>query len=324
MRLDEYLKDPALRGSASQSGLVLAQQLLLTAVVLQSARAAPVVCTLAWALTVLRSYMIFHDAGHGSFFQRFRGASVLNWATLHVAAVLCGTPTDWNRGHRLHHAHVGNLGQDEYDWGETIFHTKRQFEALPRAKRVLWRAARHPVPFFALAPLLTWYVRMRLPFEARPGRRAAYRLSSKLVSTCFMALRYALAHRHGILRVVFAGDYLAMFGGVVLFHLQHVFDGGYVTDAWQKRDAAMLGSSLLRVPPVLKFFTLGIEYHHVHHFQPLIPGYMLRRAHEGAPASFDDLPSGFGGVRVLDGAAVWRSLQMQCHDGTTFVPFPRE
>ena len=327
MKLAEYLNSAHLRGTPAQSCVVLLQQLLLTGVVLSCARAAPTTATVAWALTTVRSFLIFHDAGHGSFFQRCPGAPALNGVVLQISAALCATPTDWNKGHQLHHAHVGNLGQRVYDWGETVFHTKRQFLALSRPRQALWRAARHPVPFFALAPILTWFVRMRLPFEPRPNRRAAYRLVSKLTSTFLMACRYAAAYECGIFGVVFVGDYLAMVIGVALFHLQHVFDGGYAraSEDWELRHAATSGSSLLLIPRPLKFFTLGIEYHHLHHFQPKIPGYMLQHAHENAPARFDDLPTGFGDVRTLGWKDVWRSLQMQCFDEErkTFAPFPR-
>ena len=87
---------------------------------------------------------------------------------------------------------------------------------------------RHPVPFFVLAPMLTWWLKMRLPFELRPERKAAYRFSDKLVNTLVMYARYKLA-RHlaagamggrGMLPIVLLGDYLAMFFGVLLFHWQ--------------------------------------------------------------------------------------------------------
>ena len=51
-------------------------------------------------------------------------------------------------------ANVGNLGQDDYDWGETIFHTASKFVALPAWQQRAWKALRHPLPFFLIAPLL--------------------------------------------------------------------------------------------------------------------------------------------------------------------------
>ena len=113
--------------------------------------------------------------------------------------------------------------------------------------------------------------------------------------------------------IVFAGDYLAMLGGVLLFHWQHVFDSGYVRDAseWKIRNAAMQGSSIILVPEPLKYFTLGIEYHHIHHFRTRIPGYQIRECHETAPAhAFDEVP-------VLSLREMWRSLFLQVWDDST-------
>jgi len=326
--LCRYLDRPTHRGSGARSLWVLVQTVGLMAgwwwCAAQRAASCPTpfgscAMALAWGLLVLRSYMIFHDCGHQSFFQQFPGAKLANWLTLHLSAVLCGTPTDWNVGHQLHHANVGNTGQDDYDWGETVFHTAAQFARLSPTKQRLWKVVRHPLPFFALAPVLTWYMKMRLPFELRPGRKAAYRFTDKLLSTLAMACRYRFAHGLGILPMVLAGDYLAMLAGVLLFHWQHVYDGGYARPAhqWKLREAAMHGSSHAHVPEVLKYFTLGIEYHHIHHFRTRIPGYMLRAVHEGAP---DGL---WTDVVRLGPGDMWRSLWLQAYDEArqTYVAF---
>lgn len=145
--LCRYLDTPYFRGSFLGSSWTLLQTTALMlmwwyAAASFSGSAGIVGCVgfaVAWALLVLRSYMIFHDAGHGSFFQGFPGAKRLNWATLQLSAVMCGTPTDWNVGHQLHHANVGNLGQDDYDWGETIFLTAAQYLRLPKWKQAMWK-----------------------------------------------------------------------------------------------------------------------------------------------------------------------------------------
>ena len=266
-----------------------------------------------WGLSVLRAFMVFHDCGHGSFFPNHR---VAHWATLHLTSIMCATPTDWNVGHRLHHSHVGNLDQKVYDWGETVFHTAREFAALPLWKRRLWKVVRHPLPFFLLAPLLTWYVRMRLPFEPRSGRAAAYRNSNKALNTAWLIARYAAAYRYGACAAILAGDYLAMATGVMLFHLQHVYDEGYVRRGadWKLRDAAYRGSSFLHVPRILKFFTLGIEYHHIHHLHPRIPGYMLHATHESVS---EETWTHRGVVPIDRLETVVRALTLQAYDEST-------
>jgi len=319
--LCSYLDTKSFRGTALRSASVLLQQTALMAgwwLVAPRAEstAACVAAVVAWGLLVLRAYMIFHDCGHGSFFQGFPGAKTINWLTLHVSAMMCGTPTDWNVGHQLHHANVGNLDQDDYDWGETIFHTAAQYQALPPGKQAAWKFVRHPFFFFPMAPAATWYLKMRLPFELRPERKAAYRFGDKMLSTALMAGRYYAAHALGILPLVFAGDYLAMFTGVLLFHWQHVYESGYVRNGqeWKLRDASIKGSSIITVPEALKYFTLGIEYHHIHHFRTKIPGYKLREVHESAPASFSDMPEGFSCAVVLGARDMWRSVWLQCFD----------
>ena len=77
--------------------------------------------------------------------------------------------------------------------------------------------------------------------------------------------------------------------GVMLFHCQHGFNPSYVVDdkTWNKQDNGLLGSSYILVPPLLKYFTGGIEYHHIHHMNAKIPGYNLQYYHEEVVAHSD-------------------------------------
>jgi len=45
-------------------------------------------------------------------------------------------------------------------------------------------------------------------------------------------------------------------------------------------DAALRGSSYLKLPRVLQAFTGNIGLHHVHHLSQKLPGYYLQRAHD--------------------------------------------
>jgi omega-6 fatty acid desaturase (delta-12 desaturase) len=70
--------------------------------------------------------------------------------------------------------------------------------------------------------------------------------------------------------------------GVFLFYVQHQFEGVYwaKSEEWSYLDAALQGSSHLKLPKVLQFFTGNIGLHHVHHLCPRIPNYNLQRAHD--------------------------------------------
>lgn len=50
--------------------------------------------------------------------------------------------------------------------------------------------------------------------------------------------------------------------------------------------AAIYGSTMLHIPWYLKWFSLGIEYHHIHHFNMRVPCYNLQQCHEDAPDYF--------------------------------------
>jgi omega-6 fatty acid desaturase (delta-12 desaturase) len=95
--------------------------------------------------------------------------------------------------------------------------------------------------------------------------------------------------------------YLLVFGpaallagsiGIWLFYVQHQFEDAYWENSgeWNYADAALRGSSFLKLPFPLRFCTGNIGYHHVHHLSARIPNYNLRRAHEENPI-FHDVPT---------------------------------
>src|SRR5207249_11002187 len=80
--------------------------------------------------------------------------------------------------------------------------------------------------------------------------------------------------------------------GVWLFYVQHQFEDAYWqnSDCWSYDEAALKGSSYLKLPKVLQFFTGNIGLHHVHHLSARIPNYNLQRAHDENPV-FHDVPT---------------------------------
>ena len=69
--------------------------------------------------------------------------------------------------------------------------------------------------------------------------------------------------------------------GVWLFTLQHRFEAAQWTNEtqWSFTDAALNGSSWLRLPRVLQWMTGNIGFHHIHHLDPRVPNYRLGAAH---------------------------------------------
>jgi omega-6 fatty acid desaturase (delta-12 desaturase) len=73
--------------------------------------------------------------------------------------------------------------------------------------------------------------------------------------------------------------------------VQHQFEDAYweSADTWSYADAALRGSSYLKLPRVLQFFSGNIGLHHVHHLSARIPNYNLQRAHD-ENAIFHEVP----------------------------------
>ena len=64
---------------------------------------------------------------------------------------------------------------------------------------------------------------------------------------------------------------------------------GRTREDWSYDDAALRGSSYLKLPKLLQFFTGNIGLHHVHHLSAKVPNYNLQRAHDENPI-FRDVP----------------------------------
>ncbi len=79
--------------------------------------------------------------------------------------------------------------------------------------------------------------------------------------------------------------------GVFLFYVQHQFEDTYWenTESWSYADAALRGSSYLKLPQPFQFFTGNIGLHHVHHLSARVPNYNLQAAVDNVRL-FDDVP----------------------------------
>ena len=92
--------------------------------------------------------------------------------------------------------------------------------------------------------------------------------------------------------------------GVWLFYVQHQYEDVYWEsgESWSYADAALRGSSYLKLPKVFQFFTGNIGLHHVHHLSAKVPNYNLQRAHDELPI-FHDVPGADAARRAALGPA---------------------
>jgi len=223
---------------------------------------------------LLRLFMIQHDCGHGSFF-RHRLAN--DWVG-RVIGVLTLTPYDfWRRAHALHHANSGNL--DRRGIGDIDTLTVREFLALPKGRRFLYRLYPNPIVMFGVGPAYVFILRHRLPMGLmhsgwQPWLSA---MATNVAIAVLVATMIWLVGAGPFLLVQLPITLIAASIGVWLFYVQHHFEDTFWAhdEGWNFHEAGLHGSSHYDLPSVLRWFTANIGIHHVHHLCSRIPYYRL-------------------------------------------------
>jgi acyl-lipid omega-6 desaturase (Delta-12 desaturase) len=224
-----------------------------------------------------RTFIVFHDCTHGSFFATKRANSLVGNA---LGILVWLSFRSWQHEHAVHHATSGNL--DRRGVGDITTLTIDEYRARSRWGRLGYRVFRNPFVMFGLGWLLVLVLKPRFV-----PRGASKRVRNSILTT---NLTLALLIAAGCLTVgwrsvlIVQGLILLITGGVGiwLFYVQHQFEDAYwqAHDDWSYEAAALYGSSFLALPRVLHFFTGNIGYHHVHHLSARIPNYNLPAAHE--------------------------------------------
>jgi omega-6 fatty acid desaturase (delta-12 desaturase) len=226
---------------------------------------------------LLRTFIVFHDCGHGSFMPSKRAN---RWVGRFTALLVWQPYENWRFDHAVHHGTAGDL--DRRGQGDVPTLTVQEYYARPWQQRLAYRLFRNPLVMFGLGPIWSLMVGPRL--SSRDKRRRL-RNSIILTNVVLAVAITALCLLFGIptvLLVQILPAYLAGMAGVWLFYVQHQFEDVYweSSDRWSYDDAALEGSSYLRLPKLLQFFTGNIGLHHVHHLNSRVPNYNLQAAHD--------------------------------------------
>jgi omega-6 fatty acid desaturase (delta-12 desaturase) len=242
---------------------------------------------------LVRTYILFHDCAHGSFLPWSKANEWLG-AT---CGLLVFTPfQSWRHQHAVHHATSGDL--DRRGVGDVPTMTVAEYQALPQGRRIGYRLFRNPVVMFGLGPIWAMILAPRfVSSRERPRiRRSVWRTNLALAAV--IGLLCWLLGWDSFLLVEMPSALLAGSIGVWLFYVQHQFEDAYWqdSDSWSYDEAALKGSSYLKLPKVLQFFTGNIGLHHVHHLSTRIPNYNLQRAHDDNPV-FEQVPT----LSIFDG-----------------------
>ncbi len=231
---------------------------------------------------LVRLFIVQHDCGHGSF---FRSRRLNDWLGRFCSAFTFTPYAFWQRQHANHHASFNNL--DRRDAGIDLYSvcaTVAEYRAKPPARRLLYRTIRHPVLTQLLLPPLVFLLLYRLPFDApRSWRRE--RRSVLMTNVALAAVLGTLCLVFGpaaVALVQLPGVAVASIVGMWLFSVQHRFEEAMWErqEGWSHVGASLEGTSFLRLPRVLQWFTGNIGFHHVHHLSARVPNYRLQECHD--------------------------------------------
>jgi acyl-lipid omega-6 desaturase (Delta-12 desaturase) len=225
---------------------------------------------------LMRTFIIFHDCGHGSFFKSQKANDFLG----RVTAFLNFTPYyRWKHDHAIHHATAGDL--DRRGTGDVYTMTVREYLAAPWWKKAAYRIMRNPLALLGVGPLLVFVVTQRIPLASQGKRERASVWTTNIALVAVIALMCWLIGWKTYLMIQLPVLMISSTIGIWLFYVQHNFDPTYWDnhESWEFAKAGLQGSSFYKLPLLLQWFSGNIGFHHIHHLSAKIPNYNLPRCY---------------------------------------------
>mgnify|MGYP003396787258 FL=1 len=239
-----------------------------------------VACSVLAAGFVVRTFIIFHDCTHGSFFKSKKANNRVGFIT----GVLTSFPYEkWKREHTIHHATSSNL--DKRGIGDIDMLTVEEYMEKSKLGRLGYRMYRNPLVMFGLGPLFMVLILNRIN---RSDAKKKERINTHLTTLTMVVILGALVWLtswQAVLLVYGVTLFIAGSLGIWLFYIQHTYEDSYFEydTEWDYVKAAVEGSSYYKLPKLLQWVTGNIGFHHVHHLAPRVPNYHLEAAHESIP-----------------------------------------
>lgn len=236
-----------------------------------------VACSVLASGFVVRTFIIFHDCTHGSFFKSKKANDIVG----NITGILTSFPYQkWKREHTIHHATSSNL--DKRGIGDIDMLTVDEYLEKSKLARFGYRLYRNPLVMFGLGPL---YMVLVLNRFNRKDAKQKERLNTYFTNIALLVICVTLILIFGwqtFLLVHGITLFIAGALGIWLFYIQHTYEDSYFEydTEWDYVKAAVEGSSYYKLPKILQWITGNIGFHHVHHLAPRVPNYKLEEAHE--------------------------------------------
>jgi acyl-lipid omega-6 desaturase (Delta-12 desaturase) len=247
---------------------------------------------------LLRTFIVFHDCTHGSFVPSKRG----NLWIGRITGLLVFQPfANWRHNHAVHHGTAGDL--DRRGQGDVATWTVEEYLTSPWKSRLGYKLFRNPVIMFGIGPLWSLMIGPRFWTKEMRPRQVRSVIVTNIALAVVLAPIFIFLGPVSWLLVQLPCAIIAGTGGVFLFYVQHQFEDVYWESGenWSYADAALKGSSYLKLPKFFQYFSGNIGLHHVHHLSTKVPNYELQRAHDENEI-FHNVPE----LRFLDGLKALR------------------
>lgn len=244
-----------------------------------------VLASIVPALFLVRIFIMFHDCTHKSFVTSNKAMVILG----HIFGILTFTPFHkWQKDHITHHRTVGNL--EKRGIGDVWMMTTDEYEQASLMKKVGYRVYRNPFILFFIGPIFLFLVGQRFPTENTKKVWISTIITNLGIIGIIVAVSLTVGFNYYLLIQLPIIFFAAIFG-VWLFYIQHQYEDVYWehTMRWKSQNAALEGCSVYRLPIILEWFTGAIGYHNVHHLNPRVPNYRLKKAFKSIP----DLQEGY-------------------------------
>jgi len=242
-------------------------------------------------LLLTRSFIIFHDCCHDSYTPNKN----INYVLSTIYGITVFTSPNWILDHHIHHLTSGNMeNKYNFKFNELVYYTKSQYCDFTPTSKLIFHVFHAPIIFFSVVPILYFGIIQRFIYIVKKLKYRNKINASLFTITCNHIINnigaYCIlqsAYNHEILIHLLTAYFISFVIGFILFFNQHTFNPAYVVREceWTQPNSGLLGSSFIQVPYYLKYFTAGIEYHHIHHMNSKIPGYNIQKCHESG--SFD-------------------------------------
>jgi omega-6 fatty acid desaturase (delta-12 desaturase) len=241
--------------------------------------------TLIVAASIVRLFLIGHEACHGSFFRSRR----INALVGRIAFLPSMTAFSlWDVGHNVAHHGFNNLKGRDQVWTP---YSKPEFDALPPHRRALERLYRCGLGCGAYYLLELWWKKLYFASRREIGSgRVQYKIDSVIVTLGAIAWIggvVLVARSTGqsfalLLACAVVGPFLlwnGIMGFVVFLHHTHPRIAWFQKrQEWQRCRAYLVATAHVRLPLGIDRLMHNIMEHNAHHVNPRISMFGLRAA----------------------------------------------